>query len=76
MLEGLIDGFEKYDVDEELRRSLRNVEDHTIRVIERVEGLRVLLQIILTVNATLVGQRQNDEIQRLTESSLRQSEEV
>ncbi|WP_104106810.1 magnesium and cobalt transport protein CorA [Nocardioides sp. 616] len=76
MLEGLTDGFEKYQVDEELRRSLRNVEDHTIRVIERVEGLRVLLQNILTVNATLVGQRQNEEIQRLTESSLRQSEEV
>ncbi|WP_277869172.1 CorA family divalent cation transporter [Nocardioides houyundeii] len=76
MLERLTDGFEKYDVDEELRRSLRNVEDHTIRVIERVEGLRVLLQNILTVNATLVGQRQNDEIQRLTEFSLCQSEEV
>lgn len=76
MLTGLTEGFEKYRVDEELQRSLRNVEDHTIRLVERVEGLRVLLQSILTVNATLVGQRQNNEIQRLTESSLRQSEEV
>jgi magnesium transporter len=36
----------------------------------------VLLQNILTVNATLVGQRQNDETQRLTEASLQQNEEV
>jgi magnesium transporter len=76
MLDSLAQGFEKYHVDEELRRSLRNVEDHAIRVVERIEGLRVLLQNILTVNATLVGQRQNDEMKRLTEASLRQSEEV
>lgn len=36
----------------------------------------MLLQNILAVNATLVGQRQNDKIQELTEASLRQSEEV
>ena len=47
-----------------------------MRVIERVEGFRVLLEGILTVNATLVGERQNDETQRLTETSLAQGEEV
>ena len=47
-----------------------------MRVIERVEGFRVLLQNILTVNTTLVGERQNEETQRLTEASLAQSEEV
>lgn len=76
MLSGLANGFEKYHIDEELRRALRNVEDHTIRLVERIEGLRMLLQNILAVNATLVGQRQNDKIQELTEASLRQSEEV
>ena len=72
----LSSGFDKYDVDEELRRSLRDVQDHIIRIVERVEGFRALLQNILTVNATLVGQRQNEETQRLTETSLQQNEEV
>ena len=43
---------------------------------ERVDGFRVLLQNILTVNATLVAQRQNEETQRLSETSLQQAEEV
>ncbi|QCX26961.1 magnesium and cobalt transport protein CorA [Nocardioides jishulii] len=72
----LASGFEKYHVDEEMQRYLRDVQDHTIRIAERVDGFRVLLQNILTVNATLVGQRQNEETQRLTETSLRQNEEV
>lgn len=76
MLQSLSEGFDKYRVERELQRSLRNVEDHVIRLTERIETLRTLLQNILAVNATLVAQRQNDEIQRLTESSLRQSEEV
>ncbi len=76
ILSDLSAGFEKYHVDEEMQRSLRDVQDHTIRIVERVDGFRALLQNILTVNATLVGQRQNDETQRLTETSLRQNEEV
>lgn len=76
MLSALQAGFDKYDVDEELRRYLRDVEDHAIRVVERVAGFRDLLQSILTVNATLVGQRQNEEAQRLTKAALQQSEEV
>ncbi|WP_426242054.1 magnesium and cobalt transport protein CorA [Nocardioides sp. LHG3406-4] len=76
MLASLTEGFDKYGVDEELRRSLRNVEDHVLRVVERVEGLRGLLQNMLSVNATLVAHRQNLEIERLTVASLRQSEEV
>ncbi|QMW65343.1 magnesium/cobalt transporter CorA [Mumia sp. ZJ1417] len=76
MLDALRSGFEKYAVDEELRRNLRDVEDHVIRIVERIEGFRVLLQNILAVNATLVGQRQNEEMQRLTEASFRQNEEL
>ncbi len=76
MLTDLAAGFEKYGVDEELRRYLRDVHDHAIPVVERADGFRVLLQNILPVNATLVGQRQNEETQQLTEASLAQSEEV
>lgn len=76
MLRSLSLGFDKYQVDPELRRNLRDVEDHVIKVIERVDGFRALLQNILTVNTTLVGQRQNTEMQRLTEASIEQNEEV
>jgi magnesium transporter len=69
-------GFEKYGVDVELRRLLRDVHDHVIRVVERVDAFRALLQNALTVHAAVVGQRQNDEMRSLTESSLSQNEEV
>lgn len=76
ILSDLSGGFEKYHVDEEMQRYLRDVQDHTIRIVERVDGFRALLENILTVNSTLVAQRQNDETQRLTETSLQQNEEV
>ncbi len=59
-----------------LQPLLRDVRDHAVRVVERTDAFRVLLQNILTVNATLVGQRQNEEARRLTEASLAQNEEV
>nr|WP_204332431.1 magnesium and cobalt transport protein CorA [Geodermatophilus sabuli] len=69
-------GFDKYGVDEELRSYLRDVADHVAGVNERVEGFRLQLRDILTVNATLVAQRQNEEIRELTEASIAQGEEV
>jgi len=41
-----------------------------------VDAFRALLHSALTVNSTLVGQRQNEEMRRLTETSLAQNEEV
>jgi magnesium transporter len=76
LLTGLIAGFEKYGIDEELQRYLRDVADHVTQVVERVDGLRQLLQNILTVNATMVGQQQNEEMKALTEASYQQNEEV
>jgi magnesium transporter len=76
MLTALERGFEKYQVDVELRRNLRDVQDHLIRIAEAADAFRALLQNALTVHATLVGQRQNDEMRRLTEASLAQNEEV
>ncbi len=69
-------GFDKYGVDDELRSYLRDVADHVTSVNERVEGFRLQLRDILTVNATLVAQRQNEEIRELTEASIAQGEEV
>jgi magnesium transporter len=76
MLDGLAAGFDKYHTDEELRRNLRDVADHATTVAERVDGFRQILADILTLNATLVSQAQNEEIQRLTEASYAQNEEV
>jgi magnesium transporter len=76
MLEGLTIGFEKYGTDEEVRQHLRDVADHATTVIERVAGFRQNLTDILTVNATLVNQAQNEEIKRLTEASFDQNEDV
>jgi len=66
MIRKLSEGFEKYHVDPELQRNLRDVEDHAIKVIERIDGFRTLLESILTVNVTLVGQRQNEEVKRIS----------
>ncbi len=76
VLTALQAGFDKYGTDEELRRYLSDVADHATTVSERVAGFRQALSDILSTNATLVNQAQNEEIKRLTETSLRQNEEV
>jgi magnesium transporter len=60
----------------ELHRDLRDVEDHVVSIVERVDSFRALLQNALTVHATLVGQRQNDETKALTEASLQQADQA
>jgi magnesium transporter len=64
------------DSDLELRRNLRDVADHATRVIERLAADRDLLTNILQVNAALVGQRQNEEMARLTEAGYNQNEQM
>jgi magnesium transporter len=76
ILAAITAGFDKYGVDEDLRSYLRDVADHVVQVNERAEGFRLQLRDILTVNATLVAQRQNEEIRELTEASIAQGEEV
>ncbi|MEV7873103.1 magnesium and cobalt transport protein CorA [Microbacterium sp. NPDC089188] len=69
MLEALLRGADKYGVDIELQRSLRDVLDHVLRQGEKLTALRAILDNALTVNATLVTQRQ-------TETSLEQNDQV
>lgn len=76
MLEALGKGFEKYDVDEDLRHQLRDVQDHLIKVDDQVGHFRELLNQILIVNSTLVAQRQAEETQKLTAASFAQGEQV
>jgi magnesium transporter len=53
----------------EVQRSLRSVRDHAIRVAERVDGFRTVLDKALTVHTALVAQRQ-------TEVNLAQNDQV
>jgi magnesium transporter len=76
VLRALAAGFAKYGTDEELQRYLRDVDDHLTQVIEQIDGFRQLLRDILTVNATLVAQQQNEEMKTLSEVAVDQNEEV
>lgn len=76
MLEALLRGSNKYRVDVELQRYLRDVLDHSLRVVERSAAFRTILENALTVESTLVAQRQNDEMRRMTEFNLAQNEEL
>jgi len=76
ILTALEAGFDKYSVEDQLRDDLRDVHDHVIRVVERVDSFRALLQKALTVHTAVVAQQQNDEMRSLTQASLAQNEEV
>jgi magnesium transporter len=74
VLASLAAGFSKYGVDIALRAYLRDVADHLTEVREHVDGLRGALRDILTTNATLVTQRQNEEIRHLNEMGAAQND--
>jgi magnesium transporter len=76
MVEALLRGGAKYAVDEELQRHLRDVHDHTIRIAERAGSFRTILDNALTVASTIVARRQNDEMRRMTEESIRQGDQM
>jgi magnesium transporter len=65
VLERMIEG-EEYDLDPEIRKYLRDVQDHTLRTTEQIEAFRELLSNILSVNFTLVGINQNDEVKKIS----------
>ncbi|WP_182545334.1 magnesium and cobalt transport protein CorA [Halosaccharopolyspora lacisalsi] len=76
VLDALDATVEHHEGDVELRRHLRDVRDHAAQVVERVESHRQLLSNILSVNASLLSQRQNEQATRMTETSLRQNEDM
>ncbi|WP_017976966.1 magnesium and cobalt transport protein CorA [Actinopolyspora halophila] len=76
VLDGLSNTFAELRDGVELSRHLRDVRDHAADVVERVESHRQLLSNVLTVNSTLHSQRQNEQATRLTETSLRQNEDM
>ncbi|MDR6971936.1 magnesium/cobalt transporter CorA [Leifsonia shinshuensis] len=66
VLANLRQGLLAREEDEGLRDAFRDIEDHVIRVTERAEGFRQILQNALSVHTTLVGQQQNDEVKKIS----------
>lgn len=75
MVEGLLRGADRYGTNEEVQNRLRNVLDHVVRITERVNTCRSLLENALTVHSTLVSLEQNDAMRRMSSASLAQGEE-
>ncbi len=65
---------DRHGIDSEVRRYLRDVQDHVLQVTERIEGFRELLSNILEVNLTLISLAQNEETKNLTQASINQNE--
>ena len=62
-----------HDLDDEEKRYLRDVHDHTIRIQEQVDAFHELLRSILSVNLTLetkalseAGNKQNEEVKKIS----------
>jgi magnesium transporter len=66
ILDRLISGAEGHEVDAELQKYLHIVQDRALRITERVEGFRQLLQNILSVNLTGASIAQNDQVKKIS----------
>jgi magnesium transporter len=75
-LPGILEDLVGATVNPELQRYLRDVQDHALRITEQVASFRELLKNILSVNLTLVGLQQNEEVKALTRASIAQNDEV
>lgn len=76
IVRGLENGFDTDGVDQELQRNLRDVHDHSLRIVDSADAFRSLLQSAVSVHTSLVGQRQNEEMRNMTETSLAQNEQM
>lgn len=63
-------------IDGELSAYFRDVQDHLTQIDEQVQAYRDILQNVLDVNIAIVGLQRNEDVQRLTEISLKQNDEV
>jgi len=60
--------------DPELRLHWRDVADHTMSASDRTDDFRQALENALTVHSTLVAQDQNEEMKRMSETSIHQAD--
>ncbi len=63
-------------IDPKLNDYFRDVQDHATQAQEQIQSYRDILQNVLNVNIAIVGLQRNEDVQRLTEISLKQNDEV
>lgn len=66
VIDALRRGFGKYDVNDQMQTYLQDVGDHLERARAHAVELRDSLSQILSVNATLVAQRQNEDMKKIS----------
>ncbi|WP_181272983.1 magnesium and cobalt transport protein CorA [Brevibacterium oceani] len=66
LTQSLGNGASKYAIPDELRAYLDDVTDHLTRVLAEAGELREALSQILNVNSTLVAQRQNEDMKKIS----------
>lgn len=66
VVDALKAGFDRYQIPRELQKYLDDVSDHLTRLVAHTRDLRDALAQILNVNATLVGQRQNEDMKKIS----------
>lgn len=76
VLKSLEAGYDKYSVDIELRRDMRDVLDNVYKAVERADTFRAVLQNALTVHSTLVTQTQNQEMHQIAAQTHEQGDQV
>lgn len=74
-LADIVDALAERSAADAARRALRAVGGRVRRVSERADAFSTLLQNALTVHSTLVSQRQNEQMEQLSEASVRQAEQ-
>ncbi len=62
--------------DQSLDEYFRDVQDHVVQVQEQIESYREILQNVLSVNIAIIGLQRNEEVQRQSEISVKQNDEV
>ncbi|MGI6879573.1 magnesium and cobalt transport protein CorA [Microbacterium sp. gxy059] len=66
ILASLQQGADKYEIPHDLQAYLQDVADHLTRVVGETVELRDALSQILSVNSTLVAQRQNEDMKKIS----------
>ena len=63
---GRLTGDDTHDIDPEVRRYLRDLQNRVLRVTEQVEGFRELLANILSVNLAQISIDQNNQVKKIS----------
>ena len=63
---GRLTGGDTNDIDPEVRRYLRDLQNRVLRVTEQVEGFRELLANILSVNLAQISIDQNNQVKKIS----------